>query len=205
MELDELLETLRRIEALHARTAVPGERQAAAAALEVMRARLARLVQQDPPVEFKFTMSDDWSRRLFKPFTKTARKPKNAPKQPRSKTRGRLRHDGATTEHELGTVVHRPNANRGIQTFQCSGLDFDSPVVARGFAVDHAPGTFPLTKRGAQRLVGLRKSPPSGTVLGAGRPYAFFREKRVAQRSRTAGGDPHRPHCASNSRAGCGS
>ena len=65
MELDELLETLRRIEALHARTDVPGERQAAAAALEVMRARLARLVQQDPPVEFRFTMSDDWSRRLF--------------------------------------------------------------------------------------------------------------------------------------------
>lgn len=65
MELHELLETLRRIEALHARTDVPGERQAAAAALDVMRARLARQVQQDPPVEFKFTMSDDWSRRLF--------------------------------------------------------------------------------------------------------------------------------------------
>jgi hypothetical protein len=65
MELNELFETLRRIEALHARTDVPGERQAAAAALEVMRARLARMVQQDPPVEFKFTMADDWSRRLF--------------------------------------------------------------------------------------------------------------------------------------------
>ena len=65
MELDELLETLRRIEALHARTDVPGERQAAAAALEAMRARLARMGQQDPPVEYKFTMSDDWSRRLF--------------------------------------------------------------------------------------------------------------------------------------------
>jgi hypothetical protein len=65
MELNELLETLRRIEALHARTDVPGERQAAASALEVMRARLARLVLQDPPIEYKFTMSDDWSRRLF--------------------------------------------------------------------------------------------------------------------------------------------
>jgi len=65
MELDELLETLRRIEALHARTDVLGERQAAAAALDAMRARLARLVQQDPPVEYKFTMADDWSRRLF--------------------------------------------------------------------------------------------------------------------------------------------
>jgi hypothetical protein len=65
MELDQLLETLRRIEALHARTDVPGEREAAAAALEVMRARLARLGLQDPPVEYKFTMTDDWSRRLF--------------------------------------------------------------------------------------------------------------------------------------------
>ena len=37
MELDDLLETLRRIEALHARTDVPGERQAAAVALDAMR------------------------------------------------------------------------------------------------------------------------------------------------------------------------
>jgi hypothetical protein len=65
MELEELLETLRRIEALHARTDVPGEREAAASALEVMRARLARLGVQDPPVEYKFTMADDWSRQLF--------------------------------------------------------------------------------------------------------------------------------------------
>ena len=65
MELDELLETLRRIEALHARTDVPGERAAAASALEVMRARLARLGVQDPPVEYRFAMVDDWSRRLF--------------------------------------------------------------------------------------------------------------------------------------------
>jgi hypothetical protein len=65
MELNELLETLRRIEALHARTDVPGEREAAAAALEVMRGRLARLGQQDPPVEHKFSLGDDWTRRLF--------------------------------------------------------------------------------------------------------------------------------------------
>jgi hypothetical protein len=65
MELDEVLETLRRIEALHARTDVPGERAAAAAALEAMRARLARLGQQDPPVEHKFSLGDDWTRRLF--------------------------------------------------------------------------------------------------------------------------------------------
>jgi len=65
MELEQLLETLRRIEALHARTDVAGERDAAAAALEAMRVRLARMEQQDPPVEFKFSMADSWSRRLF--------------------------------------------------------------------------------------------------------------------------------------------
>ncbi len=65
MELEQLLETLRRIEALHARTDVAGERDAAAAALENMRARLARMEQQDPPVEYKFSMPDSWSRRLF--------------------------------------------------------------------------------------------------------------------------------------------
>ena len=64
-ELDHLLETLRRIEALHARTDAPGERDAAASALEAMRARLDRLMLHDPPVEYKFTMADDWSRRLF--------------------------------------------------------------------------------------------------------------------------------------------
>lgn len=65
MELQDLLETLRRIEALHARTDVAGERDAAAAALENMRARLARMEKQDPPVEYKFSMPDSWSRRLF--------------------------------------------------------------------------------------------------------------------------------------------
>ncbi len=65
MELNELLETLRRIEALHARTDVPGEREAAASALEAMRARLARMGEADPPVEYTFTLGDDWSRRLF--------------------------------------------------------------------------------------------------------------------------------------------
>lgn len=65
MELEQLLETLRRIEALHARTDVSGEREAAGAALEAMRGRLAQMEQQDPPVEYKFSMADSWSRRLF--------------------------------------------------------------------------------------------------------------------------------------------
>ena len=65
MELDDLLETLRRIEALHVRTDVPGERQAAAVALDAMGESWPAWLEQDPPVEYKFTMADNWSRRLF--------------------------------------------------------------------------------------------------------------------------------------------
>jgi hypothetical protein len=64
-DFDQLLESLRRVEALHARTDVEGERNAAANAMNAIRARLARLEQQDPSVEYKFSMSDRWSRRLF--------------------------------------------------------------------------------------------------------------------------------------------
>jgi hypothetical protein len=64
-EFHQLLETLRRVEALHARTSVAGERDAAANAMHAIRARLAKFEQQDPPVEFKFSLRDTWSRRLF--------------------------------------------------------------------------------------------------------------------------------------------
>ncbi len=62
---EQLLEKLQRVEALHARTDVAGERVAAANAINAIRAQLARCEQQDPPVEFKFSMPDNWSRRLF--------------------------------------------------------------------------------------------------------------------------------------------
>ena len=64
-DFDRLLERLRRVEALHARTDVAGEREAAATAMEALRARLTEYEQLDPPVEFKFSMPDGWSRRLF--------------------------------------------------------------------------------------------------------------------------------------------
>lgn len=60
-----LIEKLHRIEALFAGAATPGERTAAANALERMLARLHLLKKQDPPLEFKFTMPDTWSRRLL--------------------------------------------------------------------------------------------------------------------------------------------
>ncbi len=60
-----LIEKLHRIEALFAGAATPGERVAAANALERMQARLHNLQKQDPPLEFKFTLTDLWSQRLF--------------------------------------------------------------------------------------------------------------------------------------------
>ena len=64
-DFQQLLEKLRRVEALHARTDLAGERDAAANAMNAILAQLARFEQQDPPVEFKFSMADNWSRRLF--------------------------------------------------------------------------------------------------------------------------------------------
>jgi len=64
-DFKQLLEKLRRVEALHARTDVAGERDAAANAMNAIRAQMAGFEQQDPSVEYKFSMQDKWSRRLF--------------------------------------------------------------------------------------------------------------------------------------------
>jgi hypothetical protein len=64
-ERTRLIEKLRRIEALFAGAATPGERVAAANALDRMQARLHNLQKQDPPLEFKFTLTDLWSQRLL--------------------------------------------------------------------------------------------------------------------------------------------
>ena len=60
-----LREKLRKIEALFAGAGTVGERIAAEAALERVRARLAALAGQDPPIEMQFSLPDSWSRRLF--------------------------------------------------------------------------------------------------------------------------------------------
>jgi len=61
----DLIEKLKRIEALFAGAATAGERDAAENALQRMRDRLKKVQEADPPVEFKFTMADLWSRKLF--------------------------------------------------------------------------------------------------------------------------------------------
>ena len=61
----ELRDKLRKIEALFAGAATPGERSAAEAALERLKARLGEMAQRDPPIEMQFSMPDQWSKHLF--------------------------------------------------------------------------------------------------------------------------------------------
>ena len=61
----QLVEKLRRIEALHARPGSDGERQAAERARERIQARLKELEAEEPPIEIRFSLSDQWSRHLF--------------------------------------------------------------------------------------------------------------------------------------------
>jgi hypothetical protein len=61
----DLRDRLRKIEALMAGAGTAGERDAAGAALERVRARLAEQVVRDPPIEMQFSMPDGWSRQLF--------------------------------------------------------------------------------------------------------------------------------------------
>ena len=61
----ELKEKLRKIEALFAGAYTPGERSAAQAASERIRAKLKAMEGQESPIEMKFTMGDGWNHRLF--------------------------------------------------------------------------------------------------------------------------------------------
>ena len=59
------LEKLRKIEALHARTSVDGEREAARRAAERIRARLEELRGRQQDLEMHYSLPDPWKRRLF--------------------------------------------------------------------------------------------------------------------------------------------
>jgi len=61
----QLIAKLRKIEALFARPGTDGERGAAEGASSRVRARLRALEQAEPVVEFRFSMTDSWSRSLF--------------------------------------------------------------------------------------------------------------------------------------------
>jgi hypothetical protein len=61
----QLREKLRKITALFEGAATPGERQAAAAAMERLRLALGAAAKTQPLPETKFSMADQWQRRLF--------------------------------------------------------------------------------------------------------------------------------------------
>jgi len=65
MDEQDLIEKLHRIERLYAGATTPGEKNAAAHAYERIKERLKEMEGTEKPVEFKFTMADMWSRRLF--------------------------------------------------------------------------------------------------------------------------------------------
>jgi len=65
MDEAKLREKLNRIEALFAGATTEGERIAAGEARRRIQQRLASVERLDPPVEFRFSISDPWSRKLF--------------------------------------------------------------------------------------------------------------------------------------------
>lgn len=65
MTEQQLFEKLQLIERLFEGAATLGERNAAANARERIKQRLKEIEKSDPPVEYKFSLSDVWSRKLF--------------------------------------------------------------------------------------------------------------------------------------------
>jgi hypothetical protein len=65
MDHDDLIEKLRRIEALHAGATTPGERNAAEAARERILERLRTTTRVEPPTQWTFSLADPWERKLF--------------------------------------------------------------------------------------------------------------------------------------------
>ncbi|HEX7706316.1 MAG TPA: hypothetical protein VF701_07660 [Thermoanaerobaculia bacterium] len=65
LDEQELRQKLRKIEALFAGAATPGERDAADAARDRIRARLREFEHTERPEEWRFALENPWSRRLF--------------------------------------------------------------------------------------------------------------------------------------------
>jgi hypothetical protein len=65
MQESDLIEKLRKIERLHAGATTPGEREAAADAIARIKRRLGEVERVEKPVEYRFKLNDDWSKKLF--------------------------------------------------------------------------------------------------------------------------------------------
>ena len=65
MDEAKLRERLSKIEALFAGATTEGERIAAGEARRRIQMRLEAVEKTDPPIEYKFTLADTWSRKVF--------------------------------------------------------------------------------------------------------------------------------------------
>ncbi len=65
MREQDLLDKLSKIERLYAGAATPGEKEAAADAIARIKRRLGETAKVDRPIEYKFTLTDGWSKKLF--------------------------------------------------------------------------------------------------------------------------------------------
>lgn len=65
MREQDLLDKLSKIERLYAGAATPGEKEAAADAILRIKRRLGETAKVERPIEYKFTLADGWSKKLF--------------------------------------------------------------------------------------------------------------------------------------------
>jgi hypothetical protein len=65
MREQDLLDKLSKIERLYAGAATPGEKEAAADAIARIKRRLGEAAKVERPIEYKFTLADGWSKKLF--------------------------------------------------------------------------------------------------------------------------------------------
>jgi len=65
MQEQDLIDKLRKIERLHAGATTPGEREAAADAIARIKRRLLEVERTEKAIEYRFTLTDDWSKKLF--------------------------------------------------------------------------------------------------------------------------------------------
>ena len=61
----QIIEKLKRIEALFEGTNMEGEKNAAELAMQRLMKKLDQIKKDDPPIEYKFCFEDMWSRKLF--------------------------------------------------------------------------------------------------------------------------------------------
>lgn len=62
---EQLQQKLHKVEALYFGAGTDGERDAAEAAVQRLKAKLAEINRRDPPVEMQFSMPDPWAVKLF--------------------------------------------------------------------------------------------------------------------------------------------